>query len=68
MKTKLKQLIKSSVGIILLVILYAIYLPFGVIRSLIDKDWITDFVETAADIILALRKAIFGKVRKQQNS
>lgn len=64
MKTKLKQLIKSIFGIIVLIILYAVYLPFGVIRSLIDRNWITTFVEDAGDLIVKLRKAMFGKIEK----
>lgn len=64
MKTKLKQLIKSIFGIIVLIILYAVYLPFGLIRSLVDREWITNFVEDAGDLAVKLRKAMLGKIKK----
>lgn len=64
MKTRLKQLAKSIVGIVVLIILYAVYLPFGLIRSLIDREWITNFVEDAGDLALKLRKAMLGKIKK----
>lgn len=64
MKTKLKQLIKSIFGAIVLIILYAVYLPFGIIRSFIDREWITHFVEDAGDLVVMLRKAMFGKIKK----
>ncbi len=64
MKTKLKQFIKSILGIIVLIILYAVYLPFGLIRSLVDREWITNFVEDAGDLAVKLRKAMFGKIKK----
>lgn len=57
MKTKLKQLAKSIIGVIVLIILYAVYLPFGLIRSLIDREWITNFVErTLATLPLSSAK------------
>lgn len=64
MKTKLKQLAKSILGVIVLIILYAVYLPFGVIRSLVDREWITNFVEDAGDLAVKLRNVIFGKIKK----
>lgn len=64
MKTKLKQFAKSIIGIVVLIILYAVYLPFGLIRSLVDREWITNFVEDAGDLTLKLRKAMFCKLKK----
>lgn len=64
MKTKIKQFIKSIFGIIVLIILYMVYLPFGLIRSLADREWITNFVEDAGNLTVKLRKAMFGKMKK----
>lgn len=66
MKTKLKQLAKSIIGIVVLIILYAVYLPFGLIRSLVDREWITNFVEDAGDLIIKLRIAVCDTTKKQQ--
>lgn len=52
--------------VVVLIILYAVYLPFGLIRSLIDKEWITNFVEDAGDLIIKLRIAVCDTTKKQQ--
>lgn len=66
MKTKLKQFAKGILMVVVLIILYAVYLPFGLIRSLIDKKWITNFVEDAGDLIIKLRIAVCDTTKKQQ--
>lgn len=64
MKINFKQFIKSIFALVVLIALYAAYIPFGLIRSTVNKDWITDFVDGFGDAIIKLRKAMFGKIRQ----
>lgn len=67
---KILTLLINTLAAFLMLILYIIYIPFGVIRTLVDLDRFSDFVDEFSGIISWIRLSWYKttlKIRRMKH-
>lgn len=63
---RLKAALKSALALVLVAIFYVVYIPFGIMRAVVDLDRFSDFADALMEMAMGFRTAWFKAIRKMK--
>ncbi len=62
---KIWTLLKTMLVVVFCIVMYACYIPYGLIRSMVDVDQFSDFLQFISDWTVHFRDKVFTLRNKQ---